>query len=211
MSQAPVPLQHPLERCAAAVAAAVDDAAGSSPTFLGTSAKAEVLTALSRQIARLEGMRLAVLAVADDVAEEAAACSAGLWLAHTARLERPEGRRLQRLAEALDRQYGELGEALLSGAISRPQADVIAASLDALPADVDHQTRVLAERHLVECAAEFGPRELRVLGRRVLDVIAPEVAEEHERRALDRAERQAHQRMRVESARRWRWPGADHC
>lgn len=198
MSQASVPqLEHPFERCAAAVAAAVDDAAGSSATFLTTTAKADVLTELSRQIARLEGMRLAVLAVADDVADEAAARSAGLWLAQTARLERPEGRRLQRLAESLDRRYAEVGEALSSGAISRAQADVIAAALDALPEEVDDQLRVKAERHLVECAAEFGPRELRVLGRRVLDVIAPEVAEEHERRALEHANRRAHQRMRV--------------
>src|SRR5687768_12196086 len=104
-------------------------------------------------------MRLAVLAVADDVADEAAARSAGLWLAQTARLERPEGRRMQRLAEALDRRYAEVGETLSSGAISRPQADAIAAALDALPREVDDLLRAHAERHLVQCAAEFGPRE----------------------------------------------------
>ena len=45
--------------------------------------------------------------------------------------------------------------------------------------------------------ADFGPRELRVLGRRILDVVAPEVAEEHERRALVRDEQRARRRMRV--------------
>ena len=44
---------------------------------------------------------------------------------------------------------------------------------------------------------DFGPRELRVLGRRILDVVAPEVAEEHERRALAREEQRARRRMRV--------------
>ena len=39
-----------------------------------------------------------------------------------------------------------------------------------------------AERVLVEHAATFTPRELRVLGRRILDVVAPEVGEEQERR-----------------------------
>ena len=34
-----------------------------------------------------------------------------------------------------------------------------------------------AERHLVAQAAEFGPRYLRRLGERVLEVVAPEVAE----------------------------------
>ena len=55
MSQAAIPMQHPLERCVAEVGAALDQAAGSSPTYLSTSAKREVLGSLSRQIARLEG------------------------------------------------------------------------------------------------------------------------------------------------------------
>ena len=54
-----------------------------------------------------------------------------------------------------------------------------------------------AEAHLVEKAAEFGPHELRILGRRILDVVAPEVADEHEREALEAAERRARRTMRV--------------
>ena len=197
MSQAAIPLQHPYQRCAAAVAAAVEDAAGSSPVFLASEGKREVLLDLSRQIARLEGMRLAVLAAAGEVAEQDAARDPGSWLAVEARLGRPEGRRLQRLAEALDGRYGVLATALLDGAVSRPQAEVITAALDELPETVEPDLRARAETHLVEQAAEFGPRELRVLGGRILDVIAPEVAEEHERRALEADERRARRGMRV--------------
>ena len=197
MSQAAIPLQHPYQRCAAAVAAAVEDAAGSSPVFLTSEGKREVLLDLSRQIARLEGMRLAVLAAAGEVAEQDAARDPGSWLAVEARLGRPEGRRLQRLAEALDGRYGVLARALLDGAVSRPQAEVITAALDELPETVEPDLRARAETHLVEQAAAFGPRELRVLGGRVLDVIAPEVAEEHERRALEADERRARRGMRV--------------
>lgn len=197
MSHEAVPLQHPLERCVAGVSAVLDDAAGSSPTYLSTSAKREVLHSLSRQIARLEGLRLAVLAVADDVAAEDAARSAGAWVAVDARLARPEGRRLQSLAEALDRRYADLAAALLEGEVSRPQAEVIVTALDALPKDLDRRLRDEAERHLVEKAREFGPRDLRMLGRRVLEVVAPDVAEEHEARALEAAERRAQRRMSV--------------
>ena len=48
-----------------------------------------------------------------------------------------------------------------------------------------------AEGRLVAEAAQFGPRQLRILGRRILDVVAPEVAEDAERRALEREEAHA--------------------
>ena len=197
MSLSAIPLQHPLERCVSAVLAAIDEAAGSGAHFLSTDAKREVLVGLSRQIARLEGLRLAVLAAAGDVAEADAARTAGAWLAVEARLDRPEGRRLQRLAESLDERNPLLAQALVSGDVSRPQAEVIAAALDELPREVGSDVRTKAETHLVEQAAEFGPRDLRILGARVLGVVAPDVAEEHERRALESAERRARRRMRV--------------
>ncbi|WP_432476670.1 DUF222 domain-containing protein [Nocardioides sp. GXQ0305] len=197
MSQEPVPLLHPFERCASRIGAALDEVAGSSPVYLSTEAKREVLVGLSRDIARLEALRLAVVAASGDVAEQDAARSAGAWVAAQARLERPEGVRLQRLAEALDGRYTVVAMAFSDGELSRPQTEAITAALDALPVDVERELRLEAERHLVARAAEFGPRELRVLGGRILDVVAPEVAEEHERRALVREEQRARRRMRV--------------
>ena len=197
MSQAAVPLEHPIERCVSAIGAALDDAAGSQATYLPTSAKRRTLVDLSRQIARLEGLRASVLAASGDVAEEDAARSPGVWLAHRARFERPEGRRLQRLAEALDQRYAVLASSLMAGEVSRAQAEVIAGALDALPSGLDASLLARAEVHLVEQAADFGPRELRILGQRVLEVVAPEVAEEVERRAIERGERRARRRMRV--------------
>ncbi|WP_283247963.1 HNH endonuclease signature motif containing protein [Nocardioides coralli] len=138
-----------------------------------------------------------MLAAAGDVAEEHGARTAGVWLAHQARLERPEGRRLQQLAEALDQRWHRVASALLAGEVSRAQAEAIVAALEALPGDLDREVRARAEAHLVGLAGEFGPAQLRRLGQRILDVVAPAVAEEHERRALERAERAARVRMRV--------------
>ena len=42
-----------------------------------------------------------------------------------------------------------------------------------------------------DLAAEHGPRELRFLGRRILEYVAPEIAEEAERRVLEAEERNA--------------------
>ncbi|WP_432478525.1 DUF222 domain-containing protein [Nocardioides sp. GXQ0305] len=64
-------------------------------------------------------------------------------------------------------------------------------ALDDLPAHVGADVERLAEERLVAEAARFGPRQLRVLGRRILDVVAPEVADDEERRALEREEAHA--------------------
>lgn len=197
MSQAAVPLEHPIERCVSAIGAALDDAAGSQATYLPGSVRRHVLVELSRQISRLEGLRAAVVSASGDIAEEDAARSAGLWLSRAGRLDRSEGRRIQRLADALDQRYAVVSAALVAGDVSRAQAEVIVGALDALPSDLDTSLRRRAEAHLVEQAADFGPRELRILGQRVLEVIAPDVAEEIERKAIEAGERRARRRMRV--------------
>jgi hypothetical protein len=79
--------------------------------------------------------------------------------------------------------------------VSTAQVQVIGKALDDLPAGVDAEVRERAESHLVQQAAHFSPRELRVLGRKVLDVVAPEIAEAHEARLLEQEEQAAYERM----------------
>lgn len=62
---------------------------------------------------------------------------------------------------------------------------MIVHALDDLPADLDPHLRSQAETHLVEQAAHFDPTRLRRLGRKVLEVVAPEVVEADERRLLE--------------------------
>ena len=66
---------------------------------------------------------------------------------------------------------------------------MIAESLDALRRDLDGVLVAKAEVHLVEKAAEFGPRDLARLGQRVLEVVAPDIAEEAEYERLLAEER----------------------
>jgi len=58
-----------------------------------------------------------------------------------------------------------------------------------------------AEAHLVAQALEFGPRELRRLGRRILDHIAPEIGEAHEAEQLAHEERAAEKTTSLVSTR----------
>ena len=70
------------------------------------------------------------------------------------------------------------------GDVNVAQARVIVEALDALPEDLGDDLVVKAEAYLVEQAAVFGPRELRHLGRGVLEHLAPEVADEAEYQRL---------------------------
>ena len=81
------------------------------------------------------------------------------------------------------------------GQVNLAQSRAIVAALDRLPRTgafaVTAEQRLAAETHLVGLAAHHDAKELRILGRRVFEVIAPEVAEQFEGRALEREEAQA--------------------
>jgi hypothetical protein len=61
--------------------------------------------------------------------------------------------------------------------VSVDQARVVVAALTALPADLDPALVTKAEAHMVGLCADFRPGELRKLGRHLLEVVAPEIAE----------------------------------
>ncbi|MER6939716.1 DUF222 domain-containing protein, partial [Nocardioides sp. NPDC000441] len=145
-------------------------------------------------------LELRVLATADDVAAESAARDVAAWLHHHTH-QRPETLRADlRLAEALDRSYGLVAAAMRTGACNPAQAHVIVNALDDLPTDLDPEIRVKAEEALVGYATRFDPTQLRRLGRRILDVIAPEIAEAEEAKRL--AAEDAHARKKTRLAMR---------
>ncbi len=179
---------HPVLGCAVAIDAALKDVADVDPGFMRTGDKREALLLLTELTGRLAELRLRVLASAADVAEADGARDQAEWLGHAARLDRGECRRDLRLGQALDARWQRVAAGLREGVVNAGQAEVITRALDELPDDVGADVQRLAEERLVAEAARFGPRQLRILGRRVLDVVAPEVADDQERRALEREE-----------------------
>jgi hypothetical protein len=115
------------------------------------------------------------------------------WLRDRLRLDPMAARDLVQQAAALDRRPN-LDRAFGAGAIDGRQAAVIADTLDALPAGIDRAVIADAEATLLDMAAEFAPGQLRRLGARILDHVAPQVAEDAERVALERAEERAQRR-----------------
>lgn len=185
---------HPVLTCVASTAAAIKDVADVEPTFMRVADKKAALLGLAAVIAQLEELQLRVLSAAADVADDDGARDTAAWLAHHARISRGDARRRMHLADALTSRRPALARALRDGAVNLEQTQVIAAALDALPERIAPEVVSRAEAHLVAEAASFGPRELRVLGRRVLDVVAPEVGEDHERAQLEQEEAEAQRR-----------------
>ncbi len=182
---------HPVLACAARMDEALKDVAGVDPLFMQTADKRSALTALTQVASRVEELRLRVLAGAEDVAADAAARDVAAWLAHTARLDGASTRHDLRLARELEARWHRVAEGLAEGVVNRAQADAVVAALTALPDDLDPEIVARAEERMVGLCAKFGPRQLRILGRRVLDVVAPEVADDEERKALEREEAHA--------------------
>jgi hypothetical protein len=187
---------------AAAVEAALKDVVDLDPAFMPTSDKKAGLLALDRASGQLEELRLRVMAAAEDVAVDEGARDPAAWLAHRARSDRGQARRDLRFARALDTRWHAVARALREAEANRAQAEVIVQALEALPDDLDPEMLTQAEQRLVGEAGRFGPRQLGILGRGILDVVAPEVAEDHERRALEREELHAAKVTALTSRRR---------
>ena len=198
---APDPLTHPFVRGLEAIAAAVDDAAGAPADFLSVAEKEGALLALTRLESEVAGLRLRVLGSADDVAAEHGARDAAAWLAHEARLDRGPVRRDAVVASALaDRP--RLDAALIGGDLNLAQARVCVEVLAELPEDLDRELVDAVEEQLVLLAGDWGPKELRVLGRKILEAIDPEAADAHEARKLEDCERRAWESMSIRVQRR---------
>ena len=71
------------------------------------------------------------------------------------------------------------------------QAEVILRALDDLPDDLDPDLVEEAEAHLLAEAEHFDARALKQFGRRLLEVVAPDAADAHEAKLLEREERDA--------------------
>lgn len=192
---------HPMIRVAAEVEAAVKSVTGVDPAFMTTGDKQAALMGLARARDLLEATLMRVVAASSDVAEAAGARDVAGWLAPTARLDVGQVRGEERTASALASRWRTVEAGVAEGRVNVAQARVIACCLDAVAAALAEHTDlgcaaregvlVRAEEQLVEHAQTFGPRELRRLGERILGVVAPELAEETERTALEEAERRA--------------------
>lgn len=153
---------------------------------------AEVLVTLTRVRSRLDAFLLRVLhhAEAVGVGSDSGARSAAAWWAHETRATRAEAARLTRMARALE-DHGSVATALGAGEVRTDQARVVVDVVDGLPDDLPEGVAAAAEEWLLAAAREHDAKALRVLGRRVLEVVDPAAADAEEARRLKSEEADA--------------------
>ena len=156
------------------------------------------LAEMTRLIARLEGLELRVAAHADrnQVGDDSGATSTGVWWANATRMTQREAARKMKLAKALE-EHEPVTEALAAGDVLADQAHAVTDAVDRLPDTVEADVRTQARDYLLEAARHYDAKALRIQGRRILDVVAPEVGEEEEARQLAKEEREAEQKARL--------------
>jgi hypothetical protein len=194
---------HPVLDAAGAITAALAGVTDVQPVFMSPAEKGEALLELTRAASRLAELRLRILVEGDDLAVTVGARDAGHWVSDQVHLSRAELRADLRLGEGLVR-WERVAAAVRDGRVLVSQAKAIVAALDdlvELPDEVSTEITaehlVQAEAHLVDLAATLDPEELRCAGRRILEVLDPEVFNRTEARLLEFQERAAVEKQRL--------------
>ena len=143
--------------------------------------------------------RLAAAIEDADVAWRAHKTSTSTWLAEAGNLTLREARRLVRAGQELGR-FTTVGAAAGEGRVLPGQAGAITSVLRELPREFPAETIVEAQELMVGFAASHNSVELRRLSTHLLEVLAPETAEELEAARLERLQRKALSRRFLEFA-----------
>ncbi|WP_328653673.1 HNH endonuclease [Micromonospora sp. NBC_00330] len=172
-----------------AVAACADAAAWALPEHELIGA----LDAAHRLQQRLAAVALTLIREIDGrgTARTHGASNTAVWLRERLRLTVPAARRLIDLATALDTGNPGIRQALADGHITLDQARVIADTVDTVNRSADAETADKALGVLVAWASQFDPTHLRTLGTRILDHVAPDIADAATHAALDAEARRA--------------------
>ncbi len=171
-----------------------------SLTGLAADDVTRLLDAATATAARLSAAtcRLAREADRRRLADDVGARNTPSWWAHRTRITRGEAGRTLGLAERLeDDLHVPVADSLAAGRIHADQASVIVHAVDTLPDRVGADLRAEARDRLLALADEHDARALRILGRRILDVLAPDVAESEEQKRLEDEEAAATAKARI--------------
>ncbi|MBS2937237.1 DUF222 domain-containing protein [Nocardioides sp. J2M5] len=183
-------LQHPVVGCAGDLRSSLKSVVSVEPVFMSVADKRAALVELAAARSQLDGLLARVLAASDDLGAVEGSRDATAWLARETRVTRRESRRDLALGRALEA-HPEVGRQLADGTLRSEQARAIVDAVDALPSRVDDAVRAEAESRLLAYAREHDAKGLRQIGKRILDVVAPEVGESAEADALEAEERRA--------------------
>ena len=183
---APVAPSPVLGEAISRVASAFDGLLAVSPSSLSDDDVARLVDFATTCVDRSAGAVTAAIGEADHrrIGESIGARHTGQWWARRSLLTRSEANRLTHLGRRLSVElYAPVQAELADGGLHVDQAWVIVKAVDAIPsAHRDVKPRAVA--HLLVAAKDHDAKALKVLGRRILDIVAPEVGEAAEAKAL---------------------------
>ncbi|WP_328365769.1 HNH endonuclease [Micromonospora zamorensis] len=145
------------------------------------------LDAAHRLEQRLAAVKLALVREVDGrgTAVAQGASSTAVWLRERLRLTIPAARRLVDLAACVDAAPTAVRGALAAGAVSAEQVRVIADTVSTVQSTAGPEVADKAVGVLVDWAGQFDPTLLRKLGTRILDHVAPDIADAAAQAALE--------------------------
>jgi hypothetical protein len=167
----------PVAEMLACVHALLDDVLGSGALLAGRAdagllvdGGAGLLVSVDRAIARLQGVRLSLVAAADraGVASSTGMTGTPAWLASASRAHGSTAARDVNLAVALEESLPVTRAALAEGSVSAEHAAVIAHATGQLPAELTTEQRAQVEASLVSSARHLDPARLRRVARTAL-------------------------------------------
>jgi hypothetical protein len=194
---------HPAVAAAFEVHGVLDGllAGGAPGEPLSESEYATAVTEWDRAIARIEAVKLKLVAAADKarVAEASGLSGTDAWLSQRTRSGRAKAGRDLRLAGALDGAHAATAAALGAGEISSDHAAVIVHAAGRLPEGLSEAERATVESALVAKARSLDPGQLRRAARRALEAVEPdtEVVDAHQGAQLREEEASAYDRVRL--------------
>ncbi|MGC4768105.1 DUF222 domain-containing protein [Micromonospora sp. DT44] len=177
----------------------VDACADTAPWALSDDELLAALDASHALAQRLATIQLALVRELDGrgLAVAQGASSTAVWLRERLRLSGRSARQLVQLAATIDAAPPTVRAALLDGSLTVEQGKVVAETIADLPVEAGPEVAEKATELLIAWADRFDPTTLSRLGERVLAHVAPDLADEAELAALDRAAERAEARRHV--------------
>jgi hypothetical protein len=185
---------HPIVTAMLTCLEALRDVRGVSTTSLTAREIRLMLLAVMQVSAAVFALRLRLLVAGEvqRVQDLTGATTVATFFAHLTRTRLLEARAQARLARDLDRRYPLLLAALEQGLMSPEQVDVAVRALRRLPRKQVGPEQVAAcQRFLIDAAQHLAPDQLRVVGKKLWEVIDPDGAERREGEALEDEEQLA--------------------
>ncbi|NGN91254.1 DUF222 domain-containing protein [Nocardioides sp. KC13] len=178
-----------------AIESSVQELLATDPAYWRTGQKKDLLERLEKLQAQQAALKLRVLAVGGDIAEETGAKDASGWLRTELLVDKTVARAQIKLAVGVAK-YDLVAAGLAEGVVSLDKARVIIKALDKIGTDpvASADDLVLAEKLLIDHATHLTANELRIVGNRILAEIDPERFEDAEAKALLAEEERAQQK-----------------